>query len=280
MAGEKISALIPEATSLADDDRMLVSVDLGGGSWESRFISGASLNNNYFANMANTNLVATIADRYYEVAGSTSTDKWGVRVPLAIANSFEVRGDDSVYVPTRMGVGVTPNTTYAFRAQENTSGSGAANFVSNRANTVVSSNSQSNGVCINASNSGTGLPTVYKATITVNGALKKGFEALISGTGTNIGYEVNVQGGSNNYGIQFSNGDIKFTTTGTGTKIGVTTSDKFSFWGATPTIQPTTGILAGTFVANTSGIADDSATFGGYTIGQIAAALRTVGILA
>lgn len=54
----------------------------------------------------------------------------------------------------------------------------------------------------------------------------------------------------------------------------------FAVFSATPIPQPTTAITAGAFVANTSGIANDSATFDGYTIGQIAAALRALGILA
>lgn len=41
----------------------------------------------------------------------------------------------------------------------------------------------------------------------------------------------------------------------------------------------TTAVSAGAFVANTSGIVDDSATFGGYTIGQIVNALKNFGLL-
>ncbi len=73
--------------------------------------------------------------------------------------------------------------------------------------------------------------------------------------------------------------DIVLGTT-TGTKIGTGTTQKLSFWNATPNIQPTTAITAATFVANTSAIADDTATFDGYTIGQIVAALRRIGALA
>ncbi len=65
-----------------------------------------------------------------------------------------------------------------------------------------------------------------------------------------------------------------------GSKLGTATSQKLGFWNTTPVIQPTTGITAGAFVANTSGISDDTATFDGYTIGQIVAALRQIGILA
>lgn len=56
--------------------------------------------------------------------------------------------------------------------------------------------------------------------------------------------------------------------------------DLLGFYGTTPTAQATTGITAATFVANTSGIADDTATFDGYTIGQAIAALRANGLLA
>jgi len=68
--------------------------------------------------------------------------------------------------------------------------------------------------------------------------------------------------------------------TGTGGKIGLATSQKIGFWNATPIVQPTTAVAAATFVANTSGIANDTATFDGYTIGQVVKALRNTGLLA
>lgn len=68
--------------------------------------------------------------------------------------------------------------------------------------------------------------------------------------------------------------------TTTGTKIADATNQKLSFWNATPIIQPTTTVSASTFVTNTSGILNDTATFDGYTIGQIVKALRNMGILA
>ncbi len=66
----------------------------------------------------------------------------------------------------------------------------------------------------------------------------------------------------------------------TGTKIGTTTSQKLGFWNATPVVQPTTAVAAAAFVANTSGTLNDSATYGGYTIGQVVAALKSIGVLA
>jgi len=72
--------------------------------------------------------------------------------------------------------------------------------------------------------------------------------------------------------------DIYFDT-GTGTKIGAATNQKLAFWNKTPIIQPTTAIAAATFTANTSGILNDTATFDGYTIGQVVKALRNTGLL-
>lgn len=66
----------------------------------------------------------------------------------------------------------------------------------------------------------------------------------------------------------------------TGTKIGTATTQKIGLWNATPIVQPTTAIAASTFAANTSGIVDDSATWDGYTIGQVVKALRNIGALA
>lgn len=68
--------------------------------------------------------------------------------------------------------------------------------------------------------------------------------------------------------------------TTTGTKIARTTSQKLGFWNATPIVQPTTAVAASTFAANASAIANDTATFDGYTIGQVVKALRNAGLLA
>ena len=67
--------------------------------------------------------------------------------------------------------------------------------------------------------------------------------------------------------------------TTTGTKIGTSNTEKLGFWAATPIVRPTTAGAAATFVTNTSLIANDSATFDGYTLGQVVKALRNAGIL-
>jgi hypothetical protein len=101
------------------------------------------------------------------------------------------------------------------------------------------------------------------------------------GTTTDAGFRLDVNGTarfSNNVTIADTCNII--LATGTGTKIGTATSQKLSLWNATPNVQPTNAIVASAFVANTSGIANDTATFGGYTIGQIVAALQRLGALA
>lgn len=74
-------------------------------------------------------------------------------------------------------------------------------------------------------------------------------------------------------------GDIATDTT-TGTKIGTAAAQKLGFWNAAPIVQPTVAGAAAVFVANTSLIANDTATFDGYTLGQVVKALRNSGLLA
>jgi hypothetical protein len=84
-----------------------------------------------------------------------------------------------------------------------------------------------------------------------------------------------------NGGITLGDGqNIAFNTT-TGTKIGAATTQKLSFWNATPIVQPTTAVASAT-VAHTGGgtnIKTDD-TFDGYTIAQVVKALRNAGLLA
>jgi hypothetical protein len=73
--------------------------------------------------------------------------------------------------------------------------------------------------------------------------------------------------------------NIVFDTT-TGTKIATATTQKLSFWNATPIVQPTTAVAAATFVANAGTAVNDASTFDGYTLGKVVKALRNAGLLA
>lgn len=81
-----------------------------------------------------------------------------------------------------------------------------------------------------------------------------------------------------------TSGDINIST-GTGSvargsiNIGNNATSKIAFYGVAGIVQPATGGAASAFVANTSLIANDSATWDGYTIGNVIKALRNLGIL-
>jgi len=80
--------------------------------------------------------------------------------------------------------------------------------------------------------------------------------------------------------LTMGDADNIILNTTTGSKIATATTQKLAFWNATPIVQPTTAVTAATFAANTSAIVDDTATFDGYTIGQVVKALRSAGLLA
>jgi hypothetical protein len=183
--------------------------------------------------------------------GALSTDiGFRVRNSADTANLFDVQGDGIANVKTRMvcgSQGMTDTGGALFVYAGN-----SADFMSRWFNTaganVVSIRTVSNGGQLIISSS-TGV-----AGVTLDG---QNSNALTLGAGRHIVFD-----------------------TGTGTKIGTATTEKFAFWNKTPIVQPTTAIAAATFVTNTSGILNDSATFDGYTIGQVVKALRNVGILA
>ena len=111
------------------------------------------------------------------------------------------------------------------------------------------------------------------ARTTFSGPVKSdnGFEGAITGnvTGNLTGNVTSTSGTST-----FANVEI---TGNTG--IGNAATDTIGFYGATKIVRPTTAVTAAAFSAGTSGIADDTATFGGYTMGQVVAALKNLGLL-
>jgi hypothetical protein len=73
--------------------------------------------------------------------------------------------------------------------------------------------------------------------------------------------------------------NYSFGTT-SGTKLGVSTTQKLSFWNATPIVQPTTAVASATVVSGTGGNVKHDDTFDGYTVEKVVRALRTIGLLA
>jgi hypothetical protein len=69
-------------------------------------------------------------------------------------------------------------------------------------------------------------------------------------------------------------------STGTGTIIGTSTSQKLAFWNKTPNVQPTSSIPSVTATHGTGTSVKEDTKYNGYDLGQIVAALQRVGILA
>lgn len=72
--------------------------------------------------------------------------------------------------------------------------------------------------------------------------------------------------------------NIVFGTT-TGTKFGTSASQKMGWFNATPVIQQTNGISGASYSSVGGSAVSSNDTFGGYTIGQIVAALKIYGFL-
>lgn len=184
---------------------------------------------------------------------------------IGVLNSsipIDIRAGTSVGSTGISGVRINPSQLF-------TNTSGAASALE-----IFSSNTQFN-------------PTSGTATFD---ALKIGFTINQTGGASGItrGIYLNptLTAAASFFSIEITAGNIKLGAldmvldTTTGTKIGTATTQKLSLWNATPIVQPTTGVAAATFVANTSLIANDTATFDGYTIGQVVKALRNIGALA
>ena len=66
----------------------------------------------------------------------------------------------------------------------------------------------------------------------------------------------------------------------TGTKIGTETTQKIGFFGSTPIIKQTTiSQSPADFSAGTSEIVNDSATWGGYTVGDLVNIFKAFGLI-
>ena len=113
------------------------------------------------------------------------------------------------------------------------------------------------------------------AASTIEGALNLSSTLAVTGATTLTGL-LTANGGITLGDAQ----NIAFNTT-TGTKIGAATTQKLSFWNATPIVQPTTAVSSAT-VANPGGgsVIKTDDTFDGYTIAQVVKALRNAGLLA
>ena len=79
--------------------------------------------------------------------------------------------------------------------------------------------------------------------------------------------------------IQILNGRNVILGTADGSKIGTESTQKIAFLGSTPVSQQGTTQDGVTFVANTSGISNDSATYDSYSVGDIIKILKKFGLI-
>lgn len=183
--------------------------------------------------------------------GALSTDiAFRVRNSADTLNIFDVQGDGVTNVRSRIICGFSGMTSTggALHVYAGNSSDNVARFFNTSGLSFLNIRTSSNGGVIEL-NDATGA-----AGVTLNGIFSN---AITLADSRNIVFG-----------------------TGAGTKIASATNQKIAFWNATPIVQPTTAVAASTFVTNTSLIANDSATFDGYTIGQVVKALRNLGILA
>jgi hypothetical protein len=183
--------------------------------------------------------------------GALSTDiGFRVRNSANTANLFDVQGNGYASVSSRMTCGTSGMTdtggalfVYAGNANDN------VQRIFNTAGTsIYNLRTTSNGSMMEFCNSA-GTPQV-----TIKGQWS---DALTFGAGRDIYFD-----------------------TGTGTKIGAATNQKFAFWNKTPIVQPTTGVAGATLVSGGGTTLTSTDTFGGYTLQQVVQALRNVGLLA
>jgi hypothetical protein len=139
----------------------------------------------------------------------------------------------------------------------------ATGMTSTTGNIVATIGSVSAGTTVTG---GTGITATTGNITAVTGSLISNTANVNAATGCNIGF--GVVGPVLNLGSNATSGAVVRIADAVGL---------VGFYGKTAIVQPTTAIAPAAYVAN-AGI--DTATFGGYTIGQIVAALRALGELA
>ena len=183
--------------------------------------------------------------------GALSTDiGFRVRNSADTANLFDVQGNGHANVRARMICGFSGMTDTG----------GALYVYAGNPNDIVSRWINTAGISM----------------MTLRTAGNGGRLALCNATGQ----EGIILNGIYSDALTFGAGRDIYFDTATGTKIGAATNQKLAFWNKTPIVQPTTGVAAATFVANSGTAVNDASTFGGYTIRQVVQALQNIGLLA
>lgn len=113
-----------------------------------------------------------------------------------------------------------------------------------------------------------------------NGVLEVlGYDKASGGQGLILRGGNSLSGNGNGSDVSIRSGAPDGAGTEAAVNIQTRVSAKLGFWNVTAIVRPTTAGGAATFVANSSAITNDTATFDGYTLGQIVRALRLYGLL-
>ena len=232
---------------------------------------------NHTGQTASTNSpVFRIAASTKTFATGAITNAYGTHIEsttLAFAASSTVTNSYGLYVEAnKLGTNAVFTNTYGI----GTNGFLRIGVGATTQGTIIRNDTTANYAAIyngNVTPSNTNFGIKYNgATTFVNGAT--GGSLFLT---YNAGSVVNISSAT---AFGFADGVNISTGTTNGSKIGTATTQKIGIWNATPIVQPTTAVAAATFVTNTSLIANDTATFDGYTIGQVVKALRNIGLLA
>jgi hypothetical protein len=209
----------------------------------------------------------------------------------AFSNLFTVSTGGTMILPTTSNLQVQSITGPSGSATLTLSGAGGSDTVVN-VGKFRSGNQGAATAQLESQTTGEHLRLRYDASNYTSFTTSSAGLLAIDGGGASKGVSVAntlaVSGATTLTGLLTANGgitlgdaqNIAFNTT-TGTKIGAATTQKLSFWNATPIVQPTTAVASATVASPGGGTnlkTDD--TFDGYTIAQVVKALRNAGLLA
>jgi hypothetical protein len=248
----------------------------------SQNIKGTKTFTNTFANTTGlgTNMSMTVTN----TSDSTGLQHLALGIFSTITDNFN--HTDETYVGVFIGTeqagdgDITGNFSSMFATATN-SGTGtvelASGFGGGVSNTSTGEISAAVGCLVNVENSGGGTigtaAGVFVAAL--EGTVKLALVCEVPDSTTITPQFAGGQNDSDSVTITSTIGATKGSI-----KIGTDATESIGFWGTAPVVQPTTAGAAATFAGNTSGTLNDSATFDGYTIGQVVKALRLIGVLA
>jgi hypothetical protein len=285
---KKISQLTA-TTTVQNTDLFEISIDDGVGGYASRKITGANMRSQLGGLTVGTTTIASgtvgrvlfqgssnILQQDAELFWNNTTKNLGVGATPATTVKLDVRAQGALSTDIGFRVRNSANTANLFDVQGNGFANvrtrmicGFSGMTDTGGSLFVYAGNANDFVARIFNTAGTGI---YSFRTTGNGS----YMEFNNSTGTP---GVTIKGGTSDALVFADTRDIGFGTT-TGTKIGYATNQKLSFWNKTPIVQPTTGVAAAAFVANSGTAVNDASTFGGYTLQQVVQALQNIGLLA